>query len=155
MQKVFHTNRAGYQIKAQATMENKDLIVVITGGNVPHIGVILGYDGKLKKQSEIKIYSHNHHAHKDFYLAERFASGLADCLPGNLCVTVGVHVDGITKEQIEAAFTMMDDLAAQIKAWLASLPTDFVDPQYTTKITDQDMHLNSPADEWLTPQQDK
>ncbi len=155
MEKVFVANQADYQIKAQATLENKDLIVVITGGNVPHIGVILGYDAKLKKRSEIKIYSHNHHAHKDFYLAERFADGLEEILPGNLCVTVGVHVDGISKEQIEAAFTMMDDLAARIKEWLATAPTKFIDPQYTTKITDQEMHLTSPDDEWLSPNQQK
>lgn len=153
MQKIFKSNQAGYQIKSQVNLENKDLIVVITGGNVPHIGVILGYDGKLKKQSEIKIYSHNHHVHKDFYLAERFADKLKNSLPGSLCVIVGVHVDGITKEQIAAAFTMMDDLASQIKDWLAKLPTDFVDPQYTTKITDQEMNLDSPDDEWLSPDQ--
>ena len=59
----------------------------------------------------------------------------------------------ITKEQIEAAFTMMDDLATQIKDWLTNLPTDFIEPQYTTKITDRDMHLDSPDDEWLSPNQ--
>lgn len=151
MEKIFHSNQAGYQIEAKVMMENKDLIAVITGGNIPHIGVILSYDCKEKKQQEIKIYSHNNHVHKDFYLAERFAQGLIATLPGNLCVIVGVHVDGITKKQIAAAFTMMDDLAKQIKQWLKTSPQEFHEPAYTTGITDQEMNLQSPADEWITP----
>lgn len=142
MEKIFQTTQAGYTIQALTIMENKDLIVHITGGNVPHLGVIVSYDYKLKKTDEIKFYSHNHHAHKDFYLAERFVDDLKDKLPGSLCVTAGVHVDGITKEQIEAAFTMMDDLAKQIGTWLDGLNLHFVKPQYTTGIKDDEVNLN-------------
>lgn len=141
MEKIFHVTQEGYTIQGRAILENKDLIVHITGGNVPHLGVIVSYDCKKKRQDEIRFYSHNHHDHKDFYLAERFAKDIQDSLPGSLCVTAGVHVDGITKAQISAAFSMMDALADQIKTWLHALPHDFVDPQYTTGITDEEMHL--------------
>lgn len=141
MEKLFQTSQQHYTIQARTILENRDLIVDITGGNVPHIGVILSYDHKLQKKEEIKFYSHNHHAHKDYYLVERFFNGVRESLPGNLCVTAGVHVDGITKAQIEAAFTMMDDLAKQISTWLNTMASNFVDPKYTTGITDEDMGL--------------
>lgn len=141
VEKIFKVTETGYTIQGQTILENKDLIVHITGGNVPHLGVIVSYDCKKDKVDEIRYYSHNNHDHKDFYLAERFVKDIKDSLPGSLCVTAGVHVDGITKEQISAAFTMMDELADQTKAWLKTLPKDFVDPQYTTGITDEEMHL--------------
>ncbi|WP_251545406.1 prenylated flavin chaperone LpdD [Limosilactobacillus caecicola] len=142
MEKLFQVTQANYTCQAKVIMENKDLIVDITGGNVPHLGVIVSYDHKLDKTEEIKFYSHNHHAHKDFYLAERFVDDIKEVLPGSLCVTAGVHVDGISKKQIEAAFTMMDDLAKLVRQWLEGLDQDYVEPQYTTGIKDQDVDLN-------------
>lgn len=143
MEKIFQTTQAGYTIQGQVILENRDVIVHLTGGNVPHLGVIVSYDCKRDQTDEIRFYSHNHHDHKDFYLAERFVKGIKAHLPGSLCVTAGVHVDGITKAQIEAAFTMMDDLVHQIGQWLDNLPTNFAEPAYTTGIQDRDVDIKN------------
>lgn len=45
-EKIFKVKETGYTIQGQTILENKDLIVHITGGNVPHLGVIVSYDCK-------------------------------------------------------------------------------------------------------------
>ena len=81
---------------------------------MPHLGGIVSWDFKTRKQSEIKFASHDGRTHKDIFLAERFAKDIEDQLPGNLCVTAGIHIDGITEEQIDASFPMTDQLGLEL-----------------------------------------
>lgn len=134
VKKLFTVNQAGYEISAEAELVNRDLLVNLVGGDVPHLGGIVSWDFKSRKQSEIKFASHDGRTHKDIFLAERFAKDIEDQLPGNLCVTAGIHIDGITEEQIDASFPMTDQLAKQVLAWVRTFGDDFKRPEYTTHI---------------------
>lgn len=113
----------------------------LTGGNIPHIGGIVSWDAKNKKQEEIKFASHDGRSHKDIFLAEKFAQEIEEQLPGNLCVTAGVHVDGITQAQIEASFPMTKTLAQQVLNWVNKNSNNMKKPQYTTHIKNFKLNL--------------
>lgn len=55
-------------------------------------------------------------------------------LPGNLCVTAGVHIDGITKAQIEVSFEMCDSLAAHVINWIKDQTQNVQEPKYITHL---------------------
>ncbi|OJG21583.1 hypothetical protein RU95_GL001106 [Enterococcus avium] len=40
-------------------------------------------------------------------------------IPGNCVITAGVHVDHISKEQIEASFPMTEELADELVLWIS------------------------------------
>lgn len=130
----FHVTDLGYSIEADARLLNKDLLMTLTGGNIPHIGGVLTYDGKTGQTKRIYFASHDGRRHKDMLLADRFFNTIHDDLPGNLCLTAGVHLDGITAAQIKASFLMTDDLAKQVKQWLHNHRNDFQEPLYTTHL---------------------
>lgn len=132
--KIFTIERANYEIQAHAQLANQDLIVNLVGGDLPHLGGIVSFDQKTKQRKEIKFASHDDRTHKDIFLAERFARRIERQLPGNLCVTAGVHIDGITEEQINASFPMTDNLAEQVLKWVNTYADQFKEPQYTTHL---------------------
>ncbi|WP_283621992.1 prenylated flavin chaperone LpdD [Limosilactobacillus avium] len=131
---IFTVKQEGYTITASATLMNKDLLVNLTGGNVPHLGGIVSYDKKTGKVTKVHFASHDGRIHKDIMLAEQFVKRVVDQAPGNICVTAGVHVDGITAAQINASFAMVDNLAVQVITWFAGFAQEFSDPQYTTHL---------------------
>ncbi|GHV97150.1 hypothetical protein lacNasYZ03_07400 [Lactobacillus nasalidis] len=129
--KVFTVSQEGYEISAEVELANKDLLVNLLGGDVPHLGGVLTYDHASGEVKELKFYSHDGRFHKDILLARVFASEVRDRLPGNLCVCAGVHVDGISKAQIAASTGMTQELAKQVLAWLKG-QEDFKEPAYTS-----------------------
>lgn len=139
LEKTFNVKQENYTISANCQLINQDLLVGLTGGNVPHIGGIVSWDGKAKKQEEIRFASHDGRIHKDIFLAEKFAEEIEHELPGNLCVTAGVHVDGITQEQIEASFPMTQELAKQVLAWVKVNTQNVKKPEYTTHIKNYEL----------------
>lgn len=131
---IFAVSKENYTITADVTLMNKDLGVIITGGDVPHLGGIVSYDHKSRMSEKIYFDSHDGRKHKDIFLAERFAERIQDRLLGNLCVTAGVHIDGITQAQIEASFPMTVELAQQVLDWTLEFENEFDEPQYTTHL---------------------
>lgn len=139
LEKTFKTTQENYTISASCQLINQDLLVSLTGGNVPHIGGIVSWDGKAKKQEEIRFASHDGRIHKDIFLAEKFAEEIECELPGNLCVTAGIHIDGITQAQIEASFPMTQELAKQVLNWVKVNTQNVKKPEYTTHIKNYEL----------------
>ncbi len=132
--KIFSVTRENYTIYADASLMNKDIVVTLSGGNIPHLGGVVTYDYKTKKVEKIYFDSHDGRKHKDIFLAERFTEKIVSKLPGNLCVTAGVHIDGITKAQIEASFEMCDSLAAHVINWIKDQTQNVQEPKYITHL---------------------
>lgn len=131
---LFTVKDKGYSIVADTTLMNKDLVVNLIGGDLPHLGGIVSYDKQTGKVSETYFASHDGRKHKDILLAARFVKKTYDKVPGNLCVTAGVHIDGITAEQINESFPMTDKLAQQVIEWVVKFNDEFKNPQYTTHL---------------------
>ncbi|KRL84848.1 hypothetical protein [Ligilactobacillus apodemi] len=128
-QREFSVTLADYTITLTALQLGRDLFVSITGGDVPHIGTLTSYakEGVLSLQ---QFPSHSGRVHKDNVLAERVLTTIKPYLQGNCVLTAGVHVDGITKEQIQASFTMVDQLAEKLAQWLKTEQIMTPLPQY-------------------------
>lgn len=139
LKKTFKITQEDYTISADCQLLNQDLLVSLTGGDVAHLGGIVSWDGKAKKQEEIRFASHDGRIHKDIFLAEKFAQDIEHQLPGNLCVTAGVHVDGISQAQIEASFPMTQNLAKQVLAWVKENTRNVKQPEYTTHIKNYEL----------------
>ncbi|WP_258381271.1 prenylated flavin chaperone LpdD [Lactobacillus helveticus] len=47
--KTFKVAKEDYEISADILLENKDLLVSLTGGDIPHLGGVVTFDFKSKK----------------------------------------------------------------------------------------------------------
>ena len=123
-----------FQLKADCLLNNQDLLVNLTGGNIPHVGGVVTFDQKTREETVVKFASHDGRLHKDIFLAQRLAEKIEKKLPGNLVINAGVHIDGISKEQIDDSFIMTDEIAEEILAWVKEETSNFRDPKYTTHL---------------------
>jgi len=120
--KKFQTTAENYTMTADITVVGSDLMIVITGGDSPHIGTITSVSKDSDNQT-IRFHSHHGRFHKDDVLSEVIINKIKDDLPGNCVITAGVHVNSITKEQIKASPKMAEKLGDDILSWLKE--TDF------------------------------
>ncbi|MCC4399231.1 hypothetical protein LMC10_03875 [Limosilactobacillus reuteri] len=134
--KLFAVKNVGYSLSADVTLMNRDLIVNLSGGDLPHLGGIVSFDQQTGKIEQVYFASHDGRKHKDILLAKLFVDQIADQVPGNLCVTAGIHIDGITAAQIKASYPMTSELAMEVAEWVKNFELDFIDPRYTTHLKD-------------------
>ena len=127
--KVFEVTQAGYSIQADVSLIGKDLLIALTGGDNPHIGTITCL-GKEVAQEITRFPSHHGRLHKDVVLSDCLLKHITPYLAGTCVITAGVHVNGISKEQIKASFEMTEILGKKIARWLknADFPTE--EPRY-------------------------
>ncbi|MBX8938129.1 amino acid decarboxylase [Enterococcus gilvus] len=117
MSKTFTSKQADYAITLQAEWIGNDLFLCLFGGDTPHIGTVTTFSSETEKHVQ-RFPSHDGRFHKDDVLAELLLKPIAAEIPGNCVITAGVHVDHISKEQIEASFSMTAELAEALKLWL-------------------------------------
>lgn len=142
MIKKTFTVKKSFTLRADCILANQDLLINLTGGNVPHIGGVVTFDGKTEKENVIEFASHDGRKHKDIFLARRLAKRIESKIPGNLIVNAGVHIDGITKQQIDDSFIMTDQISCQILVWVQKKASKFKKPIYITHLKrDQKGHL--------------
>lgn len=137
MRKTFQVTTS-FTLFAECILLNRDLLVNVTGGEIPHVGGIVTFDYQLGQENIIHFSSHDGRKHQDILLAERLAKILEDNAFGNLVVNAGVHIDGITKQQIDDSFVMVDKLGRQIQKWLFQQKSTIQNPKYTTHLKRDD-----------------
>ena len=126
---TFTTEQAGYQMQATLQVIGYDLLIVVTGGTNPHIGDVTTLTASTVPET-VKFPSHGGRFHKDNFISERMAKRIQRYLVGSCTITVGIHVNQITKAQIAAAAPMTDDLSRQIISWLQAHPVQAEKPEY-------------------------
>ena len=132
--RTFQTTRHDYTIQADVRLIGKDALIVVTGGDHPHIGDVTTLTATTDMQT-VKFPSHDGRFHKDNVVGEQVAKAIQAVLPGSCTITSGIHVDHISQAQIDAAIPMGDDLGVQIKTWLqqqtisASAPVYYSDDE--------------------------
>lgn len=96
-------------IKLQASLLHvgSDILVVVSGGDKPHIGASV-----LANESQVKSISFKFH--KDDIVLKIVANELRKHTKKNICVIGGIHVKDITKKQIEHVIKMSEKLAKKI-----------------------------------------
>lgn len=121
---AFTSERKGLIIYLNAIEVGKDLCVIISGG-VPHIGAValsVARPSLLNpKMNSASTSVLTLTGHKDDEAVKYVAEELAARLVRNVVVTGGIHIENITKEQIDAVFVMLKEL---VQALINSLSID-------------------------------
>lgn len=117
---IFTESLAGYSMQLTLSRQSQDVLLTLTGGDVPHFGVVtaVGADGL----HTIALPSRPGHVHQEGMLTETVAKLLQPSLQGNAIITGGMHVNDISPEQMQAAFTMTKLLGQQARDWLKAHP---------------------------------
>jgi hypothetical protein len=119
-----------YQITAEVIPAGRDLCVVISGGDQPHVGAVA-----LATISPSSNDPHKQSAtpsvigvpgHKEYQLALTTAEQLSKALETTVAVSIGIHIDGISPELItrveEEVHQLVVDLVERLRE--ASLNND-------------------------------
>lgn len=126
---VFEVTKAGYSIQAEVTVIGNDLLIALTGGDTPHIGTITWWN-QTGDSDTTRFPSHHGRLHKDDVLSEVLLKQLKPLLPGTCVITAGVHINGITQEQIAASFSMAEELGKRMASWLKDYDFQTKEPVY-------------------------
>lgn len=105
-------------IKLEAIFVGDDLCAVVTGGDKPHVGAISVYS----KEEGIKTISLKNH--KDYIIGEIFINSIKDSFNGNISVSCGIHIDNISKEQIEDVYECCNKIFQESKVELYKVTTN-------------------------------
>lgn len=125
---VFAVTKANYTIQAEVTLIGRDLLIALTGGDTPHIGTITWWNQT--GHDTTRFPSHHGRFHKDDVLSEILLKQIQPQLLGTCVITSGVHVNGITKDQIAASFDMAETLGKKIATWLEKADLATPEPRY-------------------------
>jgi hypothetical protein len=126
---AFTVHEENVSISARLQIVGPDILIQITGGDCPHIGAVLTLTRETAVRT-IKFPSHDGRFHKDDLLAEPIAAMIRPYLTGSCTITAGVHVNRISKRQIEASAEMAKQLGKQIADWLRAHPIAAPKPIY-------------------------
>jgi len=98
-----------YQVVISAVPIGDDLVVLVWGGEKPHVGAVaVGVPRPSLENSEITSATTSVYAlvgHKEDDLARMMAQKIASTLKRNVILTAGIHVDNISADGIEVIET--------------------------------------------------
>ncbi len=107
-----------YKVKAEVRLVGSDMLIILSGGNKPHIGSIAAAlprpSLKNSKRTSSTASVYNFLGHKDDVVAKKMSEALSAKLNKKVVVTAGIHVDRITQEGIEKILENCDKLVDKI-----------------------------------------
>ena len=109
---------APYRVSAEVKVVGSDLLVVLYGGDTPHIGAIAVALPRpsLKEKKRVSATSsvYNFLGHKDGVVAQKVSETLAAQLNRKVVVVAGIHVERIRQEGIKRVLTLCDTITQKI-----------------------------------------
>jgi len=107
-----------YKLSAEVTFVGNDLLVVISGGDKPHIGSVAVAQPRpsLRNRRVMSATSsvYNLPGHKDQVIAQRVAEVLSARFKCNVVVTAGFHLDDISEQGVKRVLENAEKLAQKI-----------------------------------------
>jgi hypothetical protein len=120
--KTFVSGALPYKLSAEVKFIGSDLLVVISGGDKPHIGSVAVAMPRpsLRNRPAMSATSsvYNVPGHKDQAIAQRASEVLSAKLNCTVVVTAGFHSDGISREGIKRVLENAEKLAEKIHTLL-------------------------------------
>ncbi len=86
----------------------EDLCVVITGGDVPHLGALTAAS-RLEEPKTIAFGTH-----KEFHVTQMAAGHLREKIDGNFVVCSGIHLDNIKKQEISEVMALCEEMVLEL-----------------------------------------
>ncbi len=118
MEFTVDTAREGYNLEAFVKKVGRDLLVVIWGGERPHIGAVaVAQPRPSLKDSRLTSATASvfcYPGHKDDIIAKEAAEKISSALNANVTVAAGMHWDGIDEKGIQAAIANSRHLVKMI-----------------------------------------
>jgi len=116
--KTFSQGALPYRVEAEVLFLGADLLVILSGGDSPHIGSIavalprpsLAEAAKISSTSSV----YNFVGHKDQVIAQLVSEVLSAQLNKHVVVVAGFHVDAISAEGIAQVVENCEGLARMI-----------------------------------------
>jgi hypothetical protein len=112
------TDTEAYNVEAFVKKIGEDLLVVIWGGERPHIGAVAiaqprpSLRDHLRTSATASVFCYP--GHKDDIIAKEAAERISSVLNMNATVTVGMHWEGINEEGIKVAIANSRELVEMI-----------------------------------------
>jgi phage gp45-like len=123
--KTFISGALPYKLSAEVKLIGSDLLVVITGGDTPHIGSVAvamprpSLQNRRVMSATSSVY--NVPGHKDQVIAQRISEVLSARLNRTVVVVAGFHLDGIGEQGIKKVVENAERLAHKIHASLKKM----------------------------------
>jgi len=116
--------RGRIALQLVATAMGRDLCVALSGGERAHIGAValsqarpsLEGDGGVSSSTSVITLT----GHKEDDLAKAVASRLAVGLDAAVCVACGIHVDGISAQELKDVAALAEELVLNLIRQLRS-----------------------------------
>jgi hypothetical protein len=110
--------RGRISLQLVATRMGRDLCVALSGGDRAHIGAValsqarpsLQGDGSVSATTSVLALT----GHKEDELARALAARLAVAIEATVCVSCGIHVDGIRGEEVQAVVALAEELTLEL-----------------------------------------
>ncbi|MFQ5831499.1 MAG: hypothetical protein ACE5H4_02230 [Candidatus Thorarchaeota archaeon] len=114
---MFEKQAGRHKIFIHTETIGNDLLVAIYGGDEHHIGgVSVAYPTKshYRNATTISVNSLTLPGHKDYVVANSTAEKVCKSLEKPVVVTVGIHYDAATSEEIEQVIQIVDELTEEV-----------------------------------------
>lgn len=105
-------SKDGITLKADISQIGDDILIAIYGGDKPHIGSCMLNEKMLNLTN-----------HKDYLALHVIYEILKKHIHVNICLVGGIHVENITKKQINLVLKLCEDLAKKILKYLLNSPS--------------------------------
>ena len=123
--RFFTAGAVPYKVSAEVRLIGADLLVVITGGDKPHIGSVAVAMPRPSLQNRRVISAtssvYNMPGHKDQVIAQRVSEVLSSGLNRTVVAVAGFHLDGISEKGIKTVTANVERLAEKIRASLKKM----------------------------------
>ncbi|WP_248625508.1 amino acid decarboxylase [Enterococcus cecorum] len=119
-------------LTAQLEIVGQDVLIILSGGNVPHIGTI-SYSGPEVTFQTFAYPSHSGRLHKDGILAEKFWPSIHSLCPGNAVILSGFHQDYISPQEIQKVVELAEIVSSKVATYLTENPIAPLKAQYQKK----------------------
>lgn len=110
----FAVRREGICIEAELRMIGADLLVLVYGGDSPHIGAVSLAGPAAGPESGLVL-----EGHRDDAVTRMLSERLSKSWDATVCVAGGIHIDGITGAQIKLVLELCEELAGELEERLA------------------------------------
>lgn len=97
----------GHPITVTAMPAGNDWNVIILGGCTPHVGSVSLAEFE---HETVLLHTLQRSTHKDQIVSDRFARVLAEQCQCTVCVSCGIHYDGLDSVDLEKIITCTDHL---------------------------------------------
>ena len=108
----WNSRKGRINVEVRASRLGSDWCLLVTGGDLPHVGAV-GWCGRDVQPVSLDFPEHRDRAVVDLFLAALFQ------VPGHHVVVAGIHLDRITRVEIDEVLELCRTLANRVAVALA------------------------------------